>query len=94
MGAQICTSVNGQPLDNACFEPIFDAIVQLDVPILLHPTRSLHTPDYPAEPVSQYDLWRAIGWHYETTLAMARLALAGAFERWPTLKIVAHHAGG
>jgi predicted TIM-barrel fold metal-dependent hydrolase len=94
VGVQIYTSVSGKPLDGEAFEPLFDAIAELDVPILLHPTRSMQTPDYPTEPVSKFDLWWAIGWPYETTLAIARLALAGTFERWPELKIVAHHVGG
>jgi aminocarboxymuconate-semialdehyde decarboxylase len=94
IAVQIYTSVSGKPLDGEDFEPLFDAISKLNVPILLHPTRSMLTPDYPTEPVSKFDLWWAIGWPYETTLAMARLALAGTFERWPALKIVAHHVGG
>jgi predicted TIM-barrel fold metal-dependent hydrolase len=94
VAVQVYTSVDGHPLDDARFEPIFETIAKLDVPILLHPKRSMQTPDYPTESISKYDLWWAIGWPYETTLAMARLVLSGLFERWPELKIVTHHVGG
>jgi predicted TIM-barrel fold metal-dependent hydrolase len=94
VAVQVYTSVDGNPLDDSRFAPFFETIAELDVPILLHPKRSMQSPDYPSEPVSKYDLWWAIGWPYETTLAMARLVLSGLFERWPQLKIVAHHVGG
>lgn len=94
VGAQVFTSVLGRPLDDAQFEPIFRVLHDLDLPILLHPTRAMTTPDYPSEKYSKYDLWWAIGWPYETTLAMCRLALSGIFDRFPNLMIVAHHVGG
>ena len=84
----------GQPLDDEQFEPIFQTVQQLDRPILLHPTRSMTTPDYPGEKYSKCDLWWAIGWPYETTLSLCRLALAGVFDRLPHLRIIAHHVGG
>ena len=93
-GVQIFTSVLGQPLDNAKFEPLFQIMNELDRPILLHPTRPMTTADYPGEEYSKFDLWWAIGWPYETTLAMARLAFSGIFDRFPKLKIVTHHVGG
>jgi len=67
---------------------------ELDLPLLLHPTRAMTTSDYPSEQYSKFDLWWAIGWPYETTLAMARLAMSGLFDRLPDLKIIAHHVGG
>ncbi len=94
VGVQVFTSVLGQPLDAKRFEPIFRVMHQLDRPILLHPTRSRTTPDYPCETASKFDLWWALGWPYETTLAMARLAMTGLFDRFPNLVIVAHHVGG
>lgn len=94
VGIQIYTSVAGRPLDDARFEPVFQAAADLGVPVLLHPSRSMNVPDYPFEQLSRFDLWWAIGWPYETTLAMVRLALAGIFDRLPSLKIIAHHVGG
>jgi len=94
VGVQFFTNVCGTPLDAPEFRPLWEHLHVLDRPILLHPLRSRTVPDYPGEDYSKFDLWWAIGWPYETTLAMCRLALAGIFERLPRLKIVAHHVGG
>lgn len=94
VAVQVYTSVVGQPLDDPRFAEVFQTAAELDCPVLLHPTRSIRVPDYPGECVSKFDLWWAIGWPYETTLAMARLALSGLFRRLPTVKVIAHHVGG
>lgn len=93
-GVQVFTSVLGQPLDSPHFLPLFETMAELDRPILLHPTRPMTVPDYAGEKYSKCDLWWALGWPHETTLALTRLALAGIFHRCPNLKIVAHHVGG
>ena len=94
VATQVYTSVAGRPLDDPRFADVFQTAAELGCPVLLHPTRSMNVPDYPGESVSKFDLWWAIGWPYETTLAMARLALSGLFRRLPTVKVIAHHVGG
>lgn len=94
VGVQIFTHAQGLPMDDPRFEPLFEQMAGYDLPLLLHPTRTRDRADYPSEQFSKYDLWWAIGWPYETTLAMARLAIGGIFERLPNLKIVTHHVGG
>ena len=93
-GVQMFTSTAGRPLDEPEFEPLFALMADLDRPILLHPMRPMSCADYAGEAFSKFDLWWAIGWPQETTLAMARLAFAGIFDRYPDLKIVTHHVGG
>ena len=58
------------------------------------PRRTNTTADYEGEPTSKYLIYTNFGWPYETSLAMARLAFGGPLEKFPTLKIVTHHAGG
>ena len=43
---------------------------------------------------SKFLVYTNSGWPYESSAAMARLAFGGVLERFPTLKIVTHHAGG
>jgi predicted TIM-barrel fold metal-dependent hydrolase len=93
-GIQVFSNVDGKPLDLPEFGPIFDAMAGLDLPIFLHPARGASFPDYATEQRSKYELWWAFGWPYETSVAMARIAFAGLFDRHPGLKIVAHHFGG
>ena len=94
LGVQVFTNVNGQPLDEPPFLELFETMGELQKPIWLHPARGMNRPDYPTEKVSKYDLWWALAWPLETSLAMGRLVFSGLFDRYPDLVIVTHHAGG
>jgi aminocarboxymuconate-semialdehyde decarboxylase len=91
---QIYTDVQGRPLDDPAFAPVFDRAVALDVPVLLHPVRGPNRADYPGEPASRFDSWRIFGWLYDTVAAMTRIVFSGAFDRHPDIRIVTHHLGG
>jgi aminocarboxymuconate-semialdehyde decarboxylase len=93
LGFQLYSNVNGRPLDDPRFGPLFERAAQLDMTIWLHPTRSPAWPDYPAEPASLHGIWWSIGWPYETAAAMCRLVYSGVLEAYPRLRIVTHHAG-
>jgi predicted TIM-barrel fold metal-dependent hydrolase len=80
-GVQIFTNVNGRPLDEPEFYPLFD------------PTRTAKFADYPAESKSKYEIWWAFGWPYETTAFMARMVFSGMFDKLPKLRIITHHLG-
>ena len=44
-GVQICTSVNGRPLDEPEFFPVFERVTRKhDLPIWMHPARPAHAP--------------------------------------------------
>jgi predicted TIM-barrel fold metal-dependent hydrolase len=92
-GVQIGSNVNGRPLDEPQFRPLFSLMAELELPVWLHPTRSPDFSDYKSENRSKYDLWWAFGWPYETSVAMGRLALSGVFDENPNLKIITHHMG-
>lgn len=92
-GVQIYTNVNGRPLDEPAFLPIFEKMAELNLPIWVHPTRGANFADYSTEQKSKYELWWVFGWPYETSIFMARILFAGYFDRWPHLKIIAHHMG-
>lgn len=92
-GIQIFSSVNGKPLDSPEFLPIYEKMVQYDLPIWIHPARDIDVPDYPGEKKAKYGLFVAFGWPYETTMAMGRLVYSGVMEKYPNLKFIAHHCG-
>jgi aminocarboxymuconate-semialdehyde decarboxylase len=94
VGIQIFTNVNGRPLDEPEFTPIFERMAGIGRPIWLHPTRTGSFADYETEDKSRFELWWTFGWPYETSVAMARLVFAGYFDRWPDLQIITHHMGG
>jgi predicted TIM-barrel fold metal-dependent hydrolase len=93
-GVQILTSVNGRPLDDAEFLPVFERVTnQYDLPIWMHPARPATRPDYVTETTSRYEIWQVLGWPYETSVAMARIVFSGLFERLPGVRIITHHCG-
>jgi aminocarboxymuconate-semialdehyde decarboxylase len=93
-GIQIFTNVNGRPLDDPEFAPIFERMARAGRPIWLHPTRTATFADYATEQTSKFELWWAFGWPYETSVAMARIAFAGYYDRFPNLQVITHHMGG
>jgi predicted TIM-barrel fold metal-dependent hydrolase len=93
-GVQIFTNVNGRPLDEPEFFPIFERMTtKHDLPVWVHPARTAKFADYPGEPKSKYEIWWAFGWPYETTAFMARLVFSKVLERLPKLRIITHHLG-
>ncbi len=92
-GVQIFTSINGKPLDSPEFAPLFEKMSQYNLPILMHPDRSLLHADYKDESQSKYGVWIIFGWPYETSVAMTRLVYSGLLEKYPNLKIITHHCG-
>jgi predicted TIM-barrel fold metal-dependent hydrolase len=94
LGGLLHTNVNGLPLDDPRFEPLFARAHELGLALWLHPTRSPIWPDYLTEAESKFGIWWSLGWPYETAVTMARLVFSGHMERYPDLKILTHHAGG
>ena len=93
-GVQIFTNVNGRPLDEPEFFPIFERMSKkYDLPIWVHPARTAKFADYPTEQKSKYEIYWLFGWPYETSAFMARIVFSQMFEKLPKLKIITHHLG-
>ncbi len=93
-GIEVFTNVGGKPIDGAEYEPLWAAMVELDLPIWIHPSRSANQADYAAEEKSRYEIWFTFGYPYETGAAMARIVFSGIMDRYPSLKFITHHLGG
>lgn len=94
VGIQIETNIEGVPLDDPRYEAVLARMEQLERPIWIHPARTPAWSDYPTETRSSYALWQIFGWPYETTICLSRLIFSGLMERYPMLRIIAHHGGG
>jgi uncharacterized protein len=93
-GVQIHTNINGKPLDEQEFDPVFAVAESKACPVFLHPSRTAHDlPDYSSEKKSKYEIWWTFGWPYETSAAMARLVFGGVLDKHPKLNVLAHHLG-
>jgi aminocarboxymuconate-semialdehyde decarboxylase len=93
-GVQVFTNVAGEPLSLPKYRPIFQRMVQHDLPVWVHPMRGAQCPDYASETASENEIWFSFGWPYETTACMTRLIYSGLLDELPTLKIITHHMGG
>jgi len=91
---ELGSDINGQPLDEPQFMPLYELMADLERPIFIHPLREMTTPDYEGEEFSRYRVWTKLGWPYATALAMTRLVYGGVLEKLPALKVVTHHCGG
>jgi aminocarboxymuconate-semialdehyde decarboxylase len=88
-GAMLFSNVNGTPLWDRRFWPLYAKAEELDVPLLIHPTTPGHFRG--ADP---YRLVPLIWFCADTAAAAAGLVLAGVYEDFPRLKIVLGHLGG
>ncbi len=91
VGVMVLGNIDGRDLTDPLFEPVWQEIDRLALPVLVHPTapqgvRDLHMQDFGLVP--------PIGFTFDTTLAISRMILSGFFDRHTRLKIIAGHGGG
>ncbi|MCW2636628.1 MAG: putative metal-dependent hydrolase, TIM-barrel fold [Blastococcus sp.] len=91
VGVMVGTRIAGLPLDADELDPFWAAAAAAGLPVFVHPGSGLAP-----EATRGYGqaLTLALAFPFETTVAVARLALAGRFERHPRLRVVAAHGGG
>jgi predicted TIM-barrel fold metal-dependent hydrolase len=98
VGALVNGATDGRFMDEPEFEPILARAEALDVPIYLHPgipTQEVRKAYYDNLP-GNFSFTLALsawGWHYDTAIHVLRLALSGALDRHPGLKIIVGHMG-
>jgi predicted TIM-barrel fold metal-dependent hydrolase len=80
---QLHTNVDGAPIDQEAFLPIYEIIERSGKPILLHPIRTREMADYRTENKSKYEICSVIGWPFETGAALARLVFSGIWTAFP-----------
>jgi hypothetical protein len=97
-GALISGTINGKFLDAPEFEPILARAERLHVPLYIHPgvppqgVRAAYYDGLPGE--ASFGLAIAgWGWHAEVAVHILRLALSGALDRHPRLKLLIGHMG-
>lgn len=88
-GAMLFSNVNGVPLADERFWPIYDVANQHGAVLHIHPTSPVGV-----EAMTQYWLMPLVGFLLDTTLAAAHLVFAGVAERFPNIKWVLSHLGG
>lgn len=88
-GVEIGADVNGMDLDHEMFEPLWEALEELGLVLVLHPAGFTH-----GERLTDYYLVNVIGMPLSSTLAVTRMILGGVFERHQGLEMLVVHGGG
>lgn len=89
-GVQTLSNISGRLLDDDEFEPFFETMNDLDVPLWIHP--QLH--DWHDFDDGSTWIYKMLGWPFDTSVAIARLIFSGVLDRHENVEIVSHHLGG
>jgi aminocarboxymuconate-semialdehyde decarboxylase len=87
----VLANIDGRPLTDPAFAPIWSAIDARSLPVLVHPTAPPGVADMD---MVRFQLTASIGFTFDTSLAVARMIYDGFFDRYPSLSIIAAHGGG
>ncbi len=90
VGVLTLGNINGKHLTDELFAPVWQAIDDAALPVLVHPTSPPGTPQLG---LSEFAMVASIGFMVDTSVAIVRLIGTGFFDRYTNLKLIAAHAG-
>ena len=88
-GVYMGTGIEDRDLDDPMFTPIFARIEALNLPVFLHPMKTIAS-----KRLSSFYLTNLIGNPLDSSVAAAHLIFGGVLDRFPRLEINLPHAGG
>jgi aminocarboxymuconate-semialdehyde decarboxylase len=88
-GAMVFSNVNGTPLADPVYEPLWRKAHELGAVIYIHPAHPASVRG-----MEEYWLTALVGFLFDTTLAAAHLVFAGVMERYPQITWMLTHMGG
>jgi len=96
LGAYAACIGTGMPhgLDDPAMDPFYEALVELDVPLFLHPAPEGIDGPPGAAALKRYELDIMAGFTAQETTAVATLLFGGVLHRHPGLDICISHGGG
>ena len=89
VGVILGSNVGGRYLDDPAFFPLLERAQALRMPVLVHPM-----PPAEADATFARGLVPLLGFVFNTSVSVARMVLAGVFERLPELAVILGHLGG
>ena len=84
----------GFSLDDPKLDVFYQTVVNLDIPLLIHPATNNGIRGPADERLSRFGLDLILGYAYEETIAVASLVLGGVMQRHPKLDVCVSHGGG
>ena len=91
VGVMVLANIDGRHLTDPEYAPVWQAIDDAALPVLVHPTAPPGVADMD---MVRFQLTASIGFTFDTSLAVARMIYDGFLDRYPNLKIIASHGGG
>jgi aminocarboxymuconate-semialdehyde decarboxylase len=88
-GAMLFSNVNGTPLADRRFWPLYEVANELGCVLHIHPTNPINV-----DAMQEYWLMPLVGFLFDTTLAAANLVFSGVAKEFPNIKWVLSHLGG
>ncbi len=88
-GAMLFGNVNGVPLSDRRFAPLYEEADALGAVLHIHPTAPVGV-----EAMTEHWLMPLVGFLFDTTLAAAGLVFSGVAGRYPRIRWVLSHLGG
>jgi aminocarboxymuconate-semialdehyde decarboxylase len=89
-GIEIGSNINGVPLGDPRFDPVYEAAEALDLAIFVHALHPVATKAIAADPT----FTAMAGFPLDTGMAVASMLLSGVVERYPKLRLGFSHGGG
>jgi predicted TIM-barrel fold metal-dependent hydrolase len=83
--------IAGRTFDDPELDPVWAALAETGVPLLLHPHHGSATDELEG---FGHAMHVAVAFPIETTVALARLVFAGVLHRYPGVRIIGSHGGG
>jgi aminocarboxymuconate-semialdehyde decarboxylase len=92
VGVMCVAHIGERHLIDPLFAPVWAELDRRAFPVLVHPTAPLgaKAANFSFERI----LMPAAGFMYDTTIAIARMAIDGFFERFSDVKVIVSHGGG
>lgn len=88
VGGHVASNVRGIYLHDERFIPIYQAAVELDVPLFVHPADPLGK-----DRTREYELTIVAAYLFDNTINILKMICSGFLDRWPKLKLVCAHGG-
>ncbi|HEY7067615.1 MAG TPA: amidohydrolase family protein [Chloroflexota bacterium] len=89
LGVATGCTVNGRPLDDPAFDPLWAELNRRETVLFLHPLFIGFEKE-----MADYGLSTMVGALFEDTVAAARLVASGVTSRYPKMKVIVPHLGG
>ena len=88
-GAMLFSNVNGIPLADERYWPLYEAANEYGAVLHIHPTNPINV-----DAMKDYWLMPLVGFLFDTTIAASHLVFSGVAERYPNINWVLGHLGG